>query len=198
MTSGSSSETQLLLRRLISDRNNAVTKKLKEQFPNREEAWAIGYLLQLRVLPVLDGLKCEGRKTSKELAKARFCVVLNTSFKRPQQLRSGIVKLDGLTDKEGTAFMQSLVQHDKFLDSNPSKAARAYAHEMEKAEKSGRHSILCNDLEWEILTRWRKEVSAAHKKRELKAFVDKLRNKASLRNLTTTIHRLGLSKKITK
>ena len=198
MSFGSAQTKQAFLRKLITDRNKAISKKLKEQFPNLEEAWAIEHLLHLRILPVLDGLKGGGKKTSKELARARFCVVLNMPFKRPQQLRSGIVQLDGLTDKEGTAKLEAHLKHDKFLDSNPSKAARAYAHELEKADKGGRHSILCNDLEWEVLKRWRKEVSAAHKNRELKVFVDRLQNKTSLRNLTTTIHRLGLSKKITK
>ena len=46
MSFGSAQTKQAFLRRLITDRNNAISKKLKEQFPDLEEAWAIEHLLQ--------------------------------------------------------------------------------------------------------------------------------------------------------
>lgn len=189
---------QLFANRINEDRARQIHKEVLQQFPNPDHSWAILYLIELRILPVIDGTKGGGKKMSKELARAKLAVVLNRPFKRPQQLRSGIKNLDGLTDREGQIYLETHLTHDKFLDSNHAKASRAYASEQEKAEKDGRHSILCNELEWEVLTRWRSEVSVALENRELKVFVDKLAKKTSLSNLVTTIHRLGLSKKITK
>ena len=181
-----------------ANRKQAIFQKIDEQFSDREESWAIKHLIELRIFPVLDGIKRGGRKESPERAKARLCAVLNLPFKRPEQKRSGLIAADNLSDGEWQTLAESRMKHDKFLDSNPAKSARAYANELEKTTTGERHSVLCNDLEWEVLTRWRKEVSVALKKRELKVFVDKLRNKTSLSNLITTIHRLRLSRNITK
>jgi len=189
---------QELLRRLRLSRAVKIRRAVFEQFSDPEQAWAILHLIELRILPVIDGVKGGGKKKSLELSRAKFAVVLNRPIKRPQRLRSGVKNLDGMTEREGQILLETHLKHDKFLDSNYAKLSRAYAGELEKAEKEGRHSILCNELEWEVLIRWRNEVSVAHKSRELKLFVDKLKNKTSLSNLTTTIHRLGLSKKITK
>ena len=176
----------------------SIFQKVDEQFSDKEESWAIKHLIELRVFPVLFGVKVGGKKESPERAKARLCVVLNLPFKRPEQKRSGIIEADNLSEGEWQTLAESRMKHDKFLDSNPAKSARAYANELKKTTTGGRHSVLCNDLEWEVLTRWRKEVSAVLEKRELKVFVDKLQNKTSLSNLITTIHRLRLSRNITK
>jgi hypothetical protein len=189
---------QKLLTEVQKNREEGIRRVVSEQFPDAEQAWAIYHLIKLRILPLIDGSKGGSKKMSPELARAKYAVVLNIPFRRPQRFRSGIKSLDGLTEREGQLLLEVNMKHDKFLDSNHAKASRAYASEQEKAEAGGRHSILCNELEWEILTRWRKEVSVAHKSRELKVFVDKLNTKTSLPNLVTTIHRLGLSKKITK
>jgi len=186
------------------NRNSRIFDLIKQKFPDQEEAWAIKHLICLRVLPVLDGKKGGGRKTSVERAEAVVRVVLNSREPvlqlpvRQEMLKSDIINTEGLSTKEFFEACESSMKHAGFIDRDDVKLSAAFPEAIRKSKEEGRHSILCSNLEWEILTRWRKEGANARKTKSLKIFADKLPSKPTPENLRTTLSRLKIPDKITK
>lgn len=185
-------------------RDSRIFDLIKQKFPDQEEAWAIKHLICLRVLPVLDGNQGGGRKTSVERAEAVLRVVLNSREPvlqlpvRQEILKSNIINTEGLSTKEFFEACESSMKHAGFIDRDDVKLSAAFTEAMRKSKDEGRHSNLCSDLEWEILTRWRKDGVVARETRTLKIFADKLPSKPSVTNLKTTINRLKIPKTVTK
>lgn len=177
-------------------RNRRIIQAVDQQFPKENEAWAIKQLIARRILPILDGKQTGSRKKSLEKAHADLRVVLNANPPlQPQMLRSGIVEADGLSPEEFIEKCEAHLKLHKELDGKTAKAASAYAKARKKADKFGRHRVLCSGLEWETLTRWKDGVSVALRKKELKIFADKMTHKTNAKNLSLTIRRLGLNRR---
>jgi len=186
------------------NRDSRVFDLINQKFPKQEEAWAVKHLIRLRILPILDGKKGGGRKTSVERAEAVIRVVLNSREPvlqpplRQEMLKSDIINTERLSTKEFFEACEASMKHAGFIKRDDVKLSNAFAEAMRKSTEEGRHSILCSDLEWEILTRWRKEGVVARKTKTLKIFADKLHSKPSVSNLRTTITRLKIPRKITE
>jgi len=109
------------VRQFQKNRDSKIFELINQKFPNQEEAWAIKHLVSLRVLPVLDGKKGGGRKTSVERAEAVLRVVLNSNEPvlrhplRQEMLKSDIIDTKGLSTKEFFEACESSMKHADLL-----------------------------------------------------------------------------------